>query len=98
MRGERVKMQVSKKNLEIRNTLSDFDRRIDEMHNEFSRFRHGKTRKVPECERLEKDLVIYSRKKLFALELSSQLDSILHKFQNRKKIWLRWVEEVHRDD
>ena len=91
-------MQVSKKNLEIRNTLSDFNRRVDEMHNEFSRFLHGETQKMPECERLEKELVIYSRRKIFDLELSSQLDGILHKFQNRKKIWFRWVEEVHRED
>ncbi|MBK5099855.1 MAG: hypothetical protein JJE15_02540 [Desulfobacteraceae bacterium] len=89
-------MQVSKKNLEIRNALSDFNRRVDEMHNEFSRFRHREIQKMPECERLEKELVIYSRRKIFDLELSSQLDRILHKFQNRKKIWLRWVEEVHR--
>mgnify|MGYP001056454012 CR=1 FL=1 len=28
-------------------------------------------------------------------ELSKQLDRLQYKFQNRKKIWLRWLEESH---
>ena len=32
----------------------------------------------------------------FYEELSKHLERIMFKFQNRKKIWLNWVEEVHR--
>ncbi|MBW1946010.1 MAG: hypothetical protein JRJ51_24775, partial [Deltaproteobacteria bacterium] len=44
---------------------------------------------------LELDLIWYSRRRLYDFELSSQMDRVLYKFQNRKKIWLRWVEEYH---
>jgi hypothetical protein len=88
-------MLISEENLVIKNALSDFERRVDEMHNEFSKYHHGEIQKMPEWEKLEKDLVIYSRRKISDLELSTQLNRVLYKFQNRKKIWLAWAEEVH---
>ena len=90
-------MLISEEKLEIRNTILSLDQRVDEMHMAFQKYTKGDSRRMPEWEKLERDLVGFSRKKFFDFELSQQLDRVLHKFQNRKRIWLRWVEEFHRD-
>ena len=89
-------MSVSKENIQIRNRILDFDKKIEEMHLAFQKFTQGEHYKVPNWEKLEMELVTYSRNKIFDLALSKNLDRVLYKFQNRKKIWLKWVDELHR--
>ncbi len=89
-------MLISDEKLEIKNTIMSLDQRTDEMHMAFQKYSKGDSRRMPEWEKLERDLVSFSRKKFFDFELSQQLDRVLHKFQNRKRIWLRWVDEFHR--
>ena len=79
----------------IRFTILQFDQRIDKMHEDFMKYRHGEIPIKPDLERLERELMGFSRRKIFELELSSHLDNVLFKLQNRKKIWLTWVEEIH---
>ena len=88
-------MLVTQENLKTRNSIFGLEKRIDEMHLEFQKYHQGQTERMPEWERLERELIIFSRKKIYDLELSKHLDRILYKFQNRKKIWLRWAEEIH---
>ena len=89
----------SEKNSGTRNVIFDFEQRIDQMHDDFNKYLHdGVIQKLPEWEHLERDLLIFSRRKIFDLELSKQLDRIMYKFQNRKKIWLKWAEEVSRKE
>ena len=83
-------------NLEKRNAIFALEKRIEDMHGEFHKFRHGQLGRVPNWERLERDLISFSAKKIQDLELAKHLDRVLYKFQNRKRIWLRWIEEVHR--
>jgi len=89
-------MSVSKRNIEIRDRILDFEKRIDDMHLAFQKFAQGEQYKEPEWEKLEMELITYSRNKIFDLALSKNLDRVLYKFQNRKKIWLKWVDELHR--
>jgi hypothetical protein len=89
-------MLASKEILEFRRALSELERRVDQMHTEFGEYRYGQTQKMPDWDRLEKELLIFSRRKIFDLALSNERDRILFKFQNRKKIWLAWADEVHR--
>ena len=86
-------MVLSKENLAISNSIFEFEKKIDEMHLEVQRYCQSEVQKLPDWERLELDLVIFSRRKVIDLELSKQLDRVMYKFQNRKKIWLGWVEE-----
>jgi len=88
-------MLISKENLEIRNTINGFDKRIEVMHQDFYNYYNGLEKKLPDWEGLEREMVLFSRKKIYDLELSKNLDRVLFKFQNRKKIWLTWVEETH---
>ena len=88
-------MSMTKENYEIRIHIFGLERQIDEMHLDFERYRQGLEPVMPAWEKLELDLIWYSRRKLYDFELSSQMDRVLYKFQNRKKIWLRWVEEYH---
>lgn len=88
-------MLVSQENLAIRNAILGFEKRIDDMHSDFMRYYQGVEQKVPEWERLEMELLQFSRKIIYDLEISKQLDRVQYKFQNRKKIWLRWLEESH---
>lgn len=76
--------------------IAAFDRRIEEMHRDFIRYRAEYPSLMPDWRRLERELLEFSRKKLFSPVLISQLDRVLHKFQNRKKIWLSWADEVQR--
>lgn len=86
-------MAISSELQETRNKILDFERRIEEMHLDFQKYCQGLDPKKPDHERLERELLFFSRRKIFDLELSKQLDRILYKFQNRKKIWIRWAEE-----
>ena len=88
-------MAMTKENYEIRMHIFDLERQIDDMHLDFERYRQGLEQRLPEWEKLELELVWYSRRKLYDIELTNQMDRVLYKFQNRKKIWLRWVEEYH---
>ena len=88
-------MQISKENYDIRNTIIGFDKRVEEMHSAFYKYYNGQEKRMPDWEGFERELVVYSRKKILDLELSKNLDRVLYKFQNRKKIWLTWVKEFH---
>jgi len=89
-------MLLTKEKQEIKNVILDFERRIEEMHLAFQKYYGGEDNLLPEWERLERDFLVFSRRKIMDLELSKQLDRVMYKFQNRKKIWLKWTEEVHR--
>jgi hypothetical protein len=87
-------MLISPQNLEIRNQLTAFEKRIEDMHTDFYKYYTGEDFKLPNLEGLERELLIFSRKKIIDMELSRNLDRVLFKFQNRKKIWLNWAEET----
>jgi len=86
-------MPISKELQETRSKIFEFEQRIEEMHLDFQKYCQGLDPKMPDHERLERELLFFSRRKIFDLELSKQLDRILYKFQNRRRIWLRWAEE-----
>jgi hypothetical protein len=87
-------MQGPHSNTETREKISGFDRRIDEMHLAFMSFRNGELQRMPEWERLERELIVFSRKRIPDTHLSVDLERVMFKFQNRKKIWLRWIQEI----
>ena len=89
-------MLISGENLKVRNAIFDFEKRIDEMQLAFEKYYADIEPVMPDWERLERDLLSFSRKRIIDLELSKHMERILYKFQNRKKIWLSWVEEVHK--
>lgn len=89
-------MLLSEDNKKKRDAIFSFEQRIETMHLEFQKYHQTESQQVPDWERLENELFRFSRTKIQDLELSNQLDRILYKFQNRKIIWLKWVEEVHR--
>lgn len=89
-------MLLSKENYEIRDKLLDFENKIDNMHMDFYKYYQGVETRMPDWESLERDLITFSRKKIIDLGLSKNLDRVLFKFQNRKKIWLSWAEEYHK--
>jgi hypothetical protein len=86
-------MPISKELQETRGKILDFEKRIEEMHLDFQKYSQGLDPKMPEYERLERELLFFSRRKIFDFELSKQLDRVLYKFQTRKRIWVRWAEE-----
>ena len=86
----------SQEKQEIRNTILNFDKRVEEMHLEFQKYRQGDAERMPEWEKLERDMFIFSKRKIIDLELSKNLERIMFKFQNRKKMWLQWAEEYHK--
>ncbi|RLB42995.1 MAG: hypothetical protein DRH12_04200 [Deltaproteobacteria bacterium] len=88
-------MAIADENLAIKKAIQDLENRIDQMHLDFDKFIHGDLNRMPPWEELEQDLLAFSRKKIFDLQLSNQLDRILYKFQTRKRIWLRWLKESH---
>jgi hypothetical protein len=94
--GKHYAMLISKDNQAIRERIFEFDRKIEEMHLNFQKYCQGIEPKRPDCEMMERELLGFSRRKIYDLELSKQLDRVLFKFQNRKKIWLRWAEEFQR--
>jgi hypothetical protein len=85
-------MILSEEKQKISDAILDFDRQIDQMHVQFHKYHTEETKIRPDWQRLENKLRHFSRKKFFDLQLSSQLDRILYKFQTRKKIWLSWIE------
>ena len=88
-------MQISKENLGIQRKIAEFEKRIEEMHQDFYKYYNGLEQRMPDWEGFERELVNYSRKKIYDPILSNNFDRILYKFQNRKKIWLTWAEELH---
>ncbi|MFC1493678.1 hypothetical protein ACFL6W_00195 [Thermodesulfobacteriota bacterium] len=88
-------MQISKENYELRRDIQRFEKRIEEMHQDFYKYYNGIEKVLPPWESLERELLLYSKKKIFDRQLASNFDRILYKFQNRKKIWLHWVDEYH---
>lgn len=84
-------MLVSEEKRKIRDAIVDFEKQIDRMHVQFHKYHHGETKIRPDWQKLENSLLVFSRRRIFDFHLSAQLDRILYKFQNRKKIWLRWV-------
>ena len=88
-------MLISNENYEIKNKLLGFEKRIEEMHMDFYKYYNGLEPKIPDWESLERELIVYSRKNIIDLQLNKNRDRILHKFQNRKKIWKAWIEESH---
>jgi hypothetical protein len=89
-------MLISKDNRAIRDKILDFERRIEQMHLGFQKYVQGVEPKRPDLEMMERELLGFSRRKIFDLELSKQLERVLFKFQNRKKIWIRMAEEFQR--
>ncbi len=89
-------MSISKENLEIKNRLLDFEQKIEQMHLSFQKYSKGIETKMPDWERLQQDLLQFSRRKIYDFVLSKQLDKVLYKFQNRKSIWLRWIDDSQR--
>lgn len=89
-------MGISKQDPVIKNALSDFDVRIEKMHSDFTKFSREDTHRMPQWEMLESDLLNFSRKKILDSQLARQMDRILYKFQTRKQIWLKWIDERHR--
>ena len=89
-------MLISKDNQAIRDRILDFERRIEEMHVDFQKYAQGIEAKRPDLEMMERELLGFSRRKIYDLELSKQLERIMFKFQTRKKIWVRWAEEFQR--
>jgi hypothetical protein len=87
-------MLISKENIEIRNQLFDFEKRIDDMHLEHYKYYTGEGHILPDLQRFERELLLFSRKKIIDIELSKNLERVLYKFQNRKRIWLSWIEET----
>jgi hypothetical protein len=86
-------MSISKENLEIRNKILEFERKIEEMHLAFQKYTKGIEARMPDWERFQQELLQFSKRKIYDLVLSKQLDRVLYKFQNRKSIWLRLVDE-----
>jgi hypothetical protein len=89
-------MMISKDNAEIRRKIFDIERKIESMHLEFQKYRLGEAERRPDIEKMERDLLTLSKRKILDLELSKQMDRVMYKFQNRKRIWLNWVEEYHK--
>lgn len=79
---------------QIKELLSQFESRVDQMHRDFSRYHQGYVRRLPHWEGLERELVRFSSRRMPEVELRVRLDRILYKFQNRKQIWLRWAREI----
>jgi hypothetical protein len=81
---------------EIGIAITGLDIKVEEMHRQFIRYKGEDLKVMPDWRRLERELIEFSRKKIISPALTAQLDRVLHKFQNRKKIWLAWAEEIQR--
>jgi hypothetical protein len=93
MRGKGIKFMntVSDERSEILRALSLFEKRIDDMHVEFQKYHHGEGNRTPDWYKLEEDLLNFSRRTFYEVVISKNLDRLLYKFQNRKKLWLSWI-------
>ena len=63
------------------------------MHVAFQKYRIGQEATMPEWQKLEEELLTFSRRKIYEVVISKNLDRLLFKFQTRKKLWLNWAEE-----
>jgi hypothetical protein len=63
------------------------------MHLGFQKYTKGIEARMPDWERFQQDLLQFSKRKIYDLVLSKQLERVLYKFQNRKIIWLRSIDE-----
>jgi hypothetical protein len=86
-------MAVSDEKLEMIKALSTFERRIEDMHVAFQKYRIGQEATMPEWQKLEEELLNFSRRKIYEVVISKNLDRLLFKFQTRKRLWLNWAEE-----
>jgi hypothetical protein len=93
MRGKGIKFMntVSDERSEILRALSLFEKRIDDMHVEFQKYHHGEGNRTPDWYKLEEDLLNFSRRTFYEVVISKNLDRLLYKFQNRKKLCLSWI-------
>jgi len=85
-------MALSEEKQKILDAIVDLDNQIDRMHAQFHKYHTQETQIRPAWARLESRLRGFSGQKIFDFQLSGQLDRVLYKFQNRKKIWLSWIE------
>jgi len=88
-------MLISDINQKIRGKLEKLEKNIEGMHFKFYEYYKGEAPTVPNWEEIERELLAFSQRTINDFQLSKNLDRILFKFQNRKKIWLTWIEEVH---
>jgi len=86
-------MAVSDLNAEVRKDLSMFDSRIEKMHADFIKFQREEIYRMPDWEGLGRELLNFSKKRILDRKLSNEMDRLLFKFQNRKKIWMKWLED-----
>ena len=86
-------MAVSDEKLEMIKAISSFERRIEDMHLAFQKYRIGQEANMPDWQKLEEELITFSRRKIYEVVISKNLDRLLFKFQNRKKLWLNWAQE-----
>lgn len=93
MREVKGTMAISDEKLEMIKAISSFERRIEDMHLTFQKYRIGQVTTMPEWQKLEEELLTFSRRKIYEVVISKNLDRLLYKFQSRKKLWLNWVEE-----
>jgi septal ring factor EnvC (AmiA/AmiB activator) len=85
-------MALSEEKQKILDTINDLDNQIDRMHSQFHKYHTQETKIRPDWARLESKLRGFSGQKIIDIQISGQLDRVLYKFQNRKKIWLSWIE------
>jgi len=85
-------MALSEEKQKILDTINDLDNQIDRMHAQFHKYHTQETKIRPDWARLESKLRGFSGQKIIDIQISGQLDRVLYKFQNRKKIWLSWIE------
>jgi hypothetical protein len=90
-------MSISDERLNFMKAITVFDGRIDKMHTDFQKYCREEIHRMPGWEKLETELIAFSRRKIFELVMQKNLDRVLYKFQNRKKIWLRWADEFQRE-
>ena len=84
---------VSDERSDMIKALSLFEQRINDMHVEFEKYRQGQESRMPDWQQLEADMLGFSRRKIYDVVISKNLDRLLYKFQNRKKLWLGWAKE-----
>ena len=90
-KGIKIMSTVSDERSYMIEALSSFERRIDDMHLEFQKYNHGQASIMPNWQALEEDLLNISRRTFYEVVISKNLDRVLFKFQNRKKLWLSWI-------
>jgi hypothetical protein len=90
-------MSVSDERLSVMKAITTFEGRIEKMHLDIQKYCKEELYRMPDWEKLEADLLQFSRRKIMEVVMQKNLDRVLFKFQNRKKIWLRWVDEFQRE-